>query len=78
MHSAPGFIMSDQEGAFFSDEWSVWTERWSIELWCKAKGSRAHVVERRNELLRQQYHRLRSQARNDGLNVTPTQLLDES
>ena len=43
-----------------------------------AKGGHAHVIERRNELLRQQYHRVRSQANTEGIKVTKTQLLDES
>ena len=74
----PAYIISDQEGALFSDEGAIWADRWNIELRSKARNSHAHVIERRNELLRQQYHRIRSQANHEGLNVTKVQLLDES
>ena len=77
-YSPPRFIVSDQEGALISDEGAIWASRWNVEHKSKAKGSHAHIVERRNDLLRQQFNRVRSQARKDGLNVTDTQILDES
>ena len=78
VYGVPGYIVSDQEGALFSDEGADWADRWVTDLRSKPKGAHAHVTERRNEMLRQQYHRLRSQAHNEGLNVTKQQLLDES
>ena len=63
---------------FFSDEGGIWAERWKIALRPKAKGAHAHVIERRNEMLRQQYHRTRGQAREEGLKVTKEEILDES
>ena len=77
-YSPPRFIVSDQEGALFSDEGAIWASRWNMELKSKAKGSHAHIMERRNDLLRQQFNKVRSQARKDGLNLTDTQILDES
>ena len=70
--------MSDQEGALYSDEGAIWASRWQIELKSKPKGSHAHIIERRNDLLRQQHNKVRTAARKDGLNVTSKQILDES
>ena len=70
LYGAPQAIISDQEGALFSDEGAVWASRWRIGLKSKAKGQHAHIVERRNDLLRQQYNKVRSQATKDGLKVT--------
>ena len=44
----------------------------------KAKGQHAHVIEKRNDLLRLQYNRIRFTARNEGLRVTSEQILDEA
>ena len=77
-YGPPNYIVSDQEGALFSDEGAIWASRWKIELKSKAKGSHAHIIERRNDLLRQQYNKVRSQTLKDGLKATPEQILDES
>ena len=78
VYGPPKFIVSDQEGALFSDEGAIWVERWKVALRPKAKQAHAHVIERRNEMLRQQYHRNRGQAREEGLKVTKEEILDES
>ena len=62
----------------YSDEGSIRASRWGIEFKSKARGSHAHVIERRNELLRQQYHKIRSQCQKDGVKVSKTQMLDEA
>ncbi|CAK0873269.1 unnamed protein product [Prorocentrum cordatum] len=77
VHGPPKFITSDQEGALFSDEGAIWADRWKVDLRPKPKGAHAHVIERRNDLLRTQYHRVRSQA-NEGIRVSKEELLDES
>jgi len=74
----PKYIESDQEGALFSDEGATWADRWGVALKPKPRGAHAHVIERRNEVLRQQYHRVREQADQDGIKVTKEELLDES
>ena len=66
-YGPPKTIVSDQEGALYSDEGAIWASRWQIELKSKAKGAHAHIIERRNDLLRQQYNKVRSAARKDGL-----------
>ena len=79
VYGPPKVITSDQEGALFSDEGAIWASRWSIELKSKPKGAHAHVIERRKDLLRQQYNKVRTAARKDGLvSVTSAQVLDES
>ena len=55
----------------------VWADRWGIQLRSKPKGSHAHVIDRRSKLLRQQCHRIRSQAAQVGIKVSPVELLDE-
>ena len=78
-YGPPKTIVSDQEGALFLDEGAIWASRWSIELKSKPKGAHAHIIERRNDLLRQQYNTVRSAARKDGLlTITAKQILDES
>ena len=77
MMGPPQFIVSDQEGALFSDEGGIWADRWRLELRPKPRGAHAYVVERRNELLRQQYHRSQSQANDEGLRVTKEHVLGE-
>ena len=57
-YGAPQMIVSDQEGALFSDEGAIWASRWKVELKSKAKGAHAHIVERRNDMLRQQYNKV--------------------
>ena len=78
VYMPPMFICSDQEGALFSDQGSTWADRWGVALRPKPKGTHAYVIERRNEILRQQYHKVRSQAEAEGLRVTKTEMLDES
>ena len=63
---------------FFCDEGGIWAERWKVALRSKPRGAHAHVIERRKEMLRQQYHRCRSQSREEGLKITKEELLDES
>ena len=47
-YGPPTFIVSDQEGALFSDEGAIWASRWGIELRAKLKGAHAYIVERRS------------------------------
>ena len=78
VYDVPKFIVSDQEGARFGDEGGIWADRWGVDLRPKPKGAHAYIIERRNDLLRQQYHRTRSQATQEGIRVTAGEVLDES
>ena len=78
VYGEPQYIVSDQEGALFSDEGSDWADKWNIELRANPKGAHAYVIERRNELLRQQYHKIRTQCQKDGVKFTQKQMLDEA
>ena len=78
VYGPPKYIISDQEGALFSDEGSIWADRWGIEMRPKPRNAHAQIIERRNDMLRQQYNRNRTQAREEGIRVTKTDLLDES
>jgi hypothetical protein len=61
VYGPPKFLVSDQEGALFSDEGGVWADRWKVALKPKPRGAHAHTIERRNEMARQQYHKIRGQ-----------------
>ena len=74
----PRYLISDQEGALASDEGAAWADRWNIELKPRPRGNHAHVVERHQEILRQQYHRVKSQCAQEGLRVTKEAMMDET
>ena len=76
-YGAPKFIVSDREGALASDE-GIWADRWQIQLRLRPKDAHAHVVQRHNEMLRQSYHKIRSQCAQDGLTCTKEEMLDEA
>ena len=61
-----------------SDEGAIWADRHGIKLQFKPEGAHADLAERHNELLRQQFHKIRSQCHQEGLRVTNTDILDEA
>ena len=78
VYGPPKFIVSDQEGALCADEGAIWADRWKAALRPEPRGAHAPIVERRNGMLRKQYHRLRGQAREKGIRVTKQEILDKS
>jgi hypothetical protein len=74
----PNLIISDHEGAIDSEEASVWAERWGVHVKFKAPGAHAHVVERHHEILRRLIHRIEAQCKEEGLNVTPEDIVAEA
>ena len=73
----PKRIVGDQEGALNSDAARAWATRWQVELKFRPRKSHAHTVERHNELLRNQLHRVEGQFQREGINVPHSCILDE-
>eukprot|EP00971_Amphidinium_carterae_P271540 5387674-Amphidinium_carterae.1 len=74
----PAVLVSDREGAVASEEGAVWAERWNTSIKLKAHGSHAAIVERHNELLRQQIHRTLSQLQSERIVVPFEDVLSEA
>ena len=74
----PKRIVSDHEGAFDSDEGRMWATRWGFKLVFKPKKAHAQMVERHNDLLRDQVHLIKEQMELDGIGVDDDQILDEA
>ena len=51
-------IISDQEGAIYSEEGGIWAEKKGIQLRPKPKGAHAAIVERHHQMIRELMHRL--------------------
>ena len=73
----PKRIVSDQEGALNSDAGRAWATRWNIELVLRPRKAHARMIERHNELLRSQLHRVEGQLQREGLALTAEAILDE-
>ena len=73
----PKRIVSDQEGALNSDAGRAWATRWNVELVLRPRKAHARMVERHNELLRSQLHRVEGQLAREGLALPPVATLDE-
>jgi hypothetical protein len=65
----PEMIVSDREGSLTSEEASLFGEHWNVLFKFKAKGSHAQVVERHHEIIRQTFHRVKSQSLVEGLQI---------
>lgn len=75
---APRVIISDHEGAMLSEETSIFLERWGCTIRPKPVGSHAQIVERHHELVRQTFHRVKSQLLSENIEAVPEQILSES
>ena len=73
----PGVIVSDREGSLMSEEAAIFLERHGTSLRPKPKGSHAQIVERHHEILRQVFHRVKSQSLEEGLVISDEDLLAE-
>jgi hypothetical protein len=78
LYGPPGVIISDKEGSLFSEQCSIWAERWGTSMRYKARGSHAFIVERHNELLRQQIHGTQEQLNLEGITVPFADVVGES
>ena len=65
----PAVIEGDQEGALGSAEAAVWAGRWGTSRKLRPKEAHAWTIERHNELLRQHWHLVSSQLKDEGLKV---------
>ena len=75
---APTLIISDKEGALLSEDSSIFCERWSVSFRPKAVGQHAQLVERHHEILRQAFHRIRSQAQQENLQLEDADIIAEA
>lgn len=76
---SPQELIGDRESGVAVPESSArFLEVRGIQLTLRARGQHASLVERRNEILRQQLHRCDEQATDDGLRVDFEQLLSEA
>ena len=71
-------IISDQEGAVYSEEGAIWAEKKSIQLRPKPKGAHAAIVERHHQMIRELMHRLLHQARAENLAIDFSDALSEA
>ena len=62
-------VLSDQEGALYSEQGAVWSETVGTSLRPKPKGSHAALVERHHQVLRDLMHKLLTESRSKGLVV---------
>jgi hypothetical protein len=77
IYGPPGCIVADHESALCSEEASIMFERWHVTFKPKGKGSHAAIVERHHEVLRQQFHLIKSQCQAEGLAVSDEEILSE-
>jgi hypothetical protein len=71
-------VLSDQEGALYSEQGAVWSETVGTSLRPKPKGSHAALVERHHQVLRDLMHKLLTESRSKGLVVEFTDCLSEA
>ena len=74
----PEAVEGDQEGALGSAEGAVWASRWGASRKLRPKEAHAWMIERHNELLRQHWHLVNSQLKDEGLKVPFKLTLAES
>eukprot|EP00435_Cladocopium_sp_Y103_P042293 s661_g11.t1 len=75
---APSTILCDQEGGVISDLAAEWFERRGINVVFRAKEQHCGLVERHNQILRNQLHLLDDQSNSEGLAVPFSTILSES
>ena len=76
---SPQELVGDRESGIAVPESSAsFLERRGIKLTLKARSQHAFMIERHNEILRQQVHRCDEQATSDGLRVSFANVLSES
>ena len=69
VHGPPKFLVADQEGALESDEARHFCDRHGIQRLPKPVGSKAAIVERHHEVIRNTIRRTTSLAKEEGLNI---------
>jgi len=74
----PKRLVSDQEGALNSDAARTFATRWNFELVLRPRKAHARMIERHNELLRQQLHRVEGQLQREGIALPPHIILAET
>ena len=74
----PQELVGDKEGSLDTEEAAAHFAKLGIKLTLRARGQHAGMVERHNELLRSQFHKVEGQAIADGLRVDVSEMLSES
>ena len=74
----PSVLIADHEGALMSEESAIFMERWGTSFKPKPKGSHAAQVERHHELVRNTFHKIKSQAITEGLQLSDEDVLAET
>jgi len=72
------YLESDRESGLVSEETSVYFQRAGIDFRPRPKGSHANVVERHHQMLREAYHKIRSQLRAEGLELPREAILADA
>ena len=78
VHGAPGHLIADQEGALEADEARIMCDRHNIERRPKPVGTKAAIVERHHEVIRNTIRRTKSQLEEEGLNAPMWHLVAEA
>ena len=76
LHGPPSQMIWDGECAMNSDEDKQWADRHGIDLILRPRGKKAWIVERHNELLRVQLHKIRSQLQAERIQIPMKSVLD--
>ena len=74
----PRVVIADHEGALVSEEGSIFFERWGTSFSPKPVGSHAQIVERHHEIVRQTFHRVKSQAQAENLMISDKDIVAET
>ena len=74
----PTVLIADHEGALLSEESAVMMERWGTSFRPKPVGSHANMVERHHSLIRDTFHKIKSQAQSEGLTLSDEDILAET
>eukprot|EP00971_Amphidinium_carterae_P009692 191155-Amphidinium_carterae.3 len=71
-------LVCDQEGGLRGDHPGVVLNRWGTQSVLLPEGAHGAIVERHHAVIRNTYHKLRDQVRQDGLAISPQMLLNET
>lgn len=77
VYGPPEVLISDKEGALLSEEASVFFERYGCTIRPRPVGAHATTVERHHEILRQTFHRVKTQLQAEGLEVDDAEIIGE-
>ena len=69
---------SDQESGLVTDSAKQMLARWNTSLVVKGVGEHVHMLEKHHDILRQQFLRLESQVKEEGLHIESDMLMDEA